>query len=375
MTAIKEYLENYELIKRVKETAIKDFAGRVGIDNDDPRIFITRLEEIDGTYYIDLAFDDLTDPRHPFTEGSYIIQIINNKIAIREINYRNANERYVVRMDYNDYGILVSRVAEGEKLGYDAQGNQCVVERYRKEATEIDQYGTVREERTQGEKLQGGDLVIERYETITLRDERGTIMEEITHGEKLDLNGMVTELYTRTATLIDDYGTILEERTEGVVFGERDEAIGFYLTESRYDEHGILVDQYSGLLIPNTSDLPGIETFLYVEYKIDEYGNIVYTHVYDASGNEIPELSGESYKEPGSIIVEFVGEMQGKEDNLADLYKSDPGYEEPEPPRGDTDALQRREIELQLQALANDPSFIGQMADEKDDILSLTKGK
>ncbi|NQU95934.1 MAG: hypothetical protein HQ549_06910, partial [Candidatus Omnitrophica bacterium] len=221
-------------------------------------------------------------------------------------------------------------------------------------------------------------MITEKYETKCQFNAYGILASRVTTGEKLGVaNGYhyVKERYTTTATAINDYGTVLEASTEGVVLGEKDEAIGFYLTESRYNEYGILVEQYSGLLIPNASGYPGIETFLYVEYKIDVYGNIIYTHVYDANGKEIPGLSGEGYKEPGSIIVEFVGKMQGGENSLADLYRSDPGCEEPESTQGDTDELRRREIALLLQARANDPNFIGQMADEKDGSLSLTEGK
>ncbi|NQU95589.1 MAG: hypothetical protein HQ549_05100, partial [Candidatus Omnitrophica bacterium] len=154
-----------ELIK-IKETTIKDFAGRVGVRSDDPRISVNRFKKVRGIYYVDLAFDASADPyhlQHPlFAEGYYTVQIINNKIAIREIKYLNASEKYIVRLDYNAYGILVSQVTTGEKLGV-AAGYHYVKERYTRTATVIDDYGTILEEITHGEKLDPNNMITEKY--------------------------------------------------------------------------------------------------------------------------------------------------------------------------------------------------------------------
>ncbi|MBN1354374.1 MAG: hypothetical protein JW994_06875, partial [Candidatus Omnitrophica bacterium] len=323
-------------------------------------------------------------------------------------------EQFETTYNYNDYGILVSRVTEGEKMGYDAFGNQYIKERYRKEATQIDQYGTVREERTQGEKFQG-DIVIEHYETVSLYDERGTLSEEMTHGEKLDLNGMVTEhyetrsyfndygilvsrvtegeklsygpagnqyikeRYVTTATGIDECGTVREETTEGTVLGEREgETLGFYSTRSTYNDFGVLAAQSSDLLIPNNSG-PGIEMCLHVEYEIDQQGNIIYTHVYDANGYEIPDLGGEGYKEPGSVIIQFTGEMKNEEEGLAELKTDPASYPENKTPAeisGDDELLKRKRIEEEVQRHAGDRRFVNEIATEEGKALPYQqKGK
>ena len=300
-----------EILKEVEYEAIRDFTKRVKKANysSDP-IRIERLEEIDGTYYVDLISgqyrdgykvqDGSWDPFPPVIEGSYKIQLIHGTIAIREINYLCGNERYVVNLDYNNDGSLVGCVTEGEKPGgYAPAGNQYVMEHYRKEATKIDVDGIIR-----------------------------------------------------------------VEITEGTIFGDYGQLLGSYSTDSRYNEFGILEQQYSDLSISGYL----FDMDLSVKYEIDQSGNIVYTHVWNN-----PDLSGEGYTEPGSILAEFIDTTPLYKCGLLKIdIKDTVPYQENSKPKAvqnEDELLQKKQVEAILQQQANDPRFVNKMNNENGEIL------
>ncbi|MBN1354471.1 MAG: hypothetical protein JW994_07365, partial [Candidatus Omnitrophica bacterium] len=363
MAAIKEYIEHYELIKKVKEAAIKDFAGRVGVACDDPRIFLNKFKEIEGTYYVDLKFNDLQYSYPTSAEGYYTIQIINEKIAIREIEYNSNYEKYVVKMDYNDYGILVSRVTQGEKIGYDAFGNRYVKERYVTEATYIDQYGNVWGERTEGElfgpdgQLIGTYVILSDYEY----NASGILIREVRRYNEMDPQGCIIE--DRCVEFrYNDNGVLILRTEGGGKYDSEGRMIAYYFNESIYNDNGILIiyteaeynynpvtgnliDRYYrvcqyndyGILISRfeigdkyDSEGRSIESYFKVTTEIDDYGviraEIIYITKckYDSQGNwillEVFDTTY-NYNEYGILVSSITqGEKYGLNGMVTEQY-------------------------------------------------------
>jgi hypothetical protein len=267
-------------------------------------------------------------------------------------------EHYETVSQYNASGILTGRVTNGEV--YDING--MVVEIYRNTAARIDPNGNVLEVNVFTDKFDKYGNWIEHSEVISQYNASGTLTSRVATVYKFDQFGMPTEIYSQTAIQIDNNGIVREDEiigheynggavemgqytthvqydARGIISNEDTQGVtisdglpigvGFYHTVAQYDASGILRQKMSEIEIPN-ADSNGnvyVQTRLHVSYDINESGQIVFTHVYDSEGNEVPELGGEGCISPSAVILRFAGTPAGNNDNMADRFKNNAGYQ------------------------------------------------
>jgi len=130
-----------------------------------------------------------------------------------------------------------------------------------------------------------------------------------------------------------------------------------YTLNRDYNTAGTLTSMEGRVVVPSSD---GTQASYWVVYDLSASGSITYTHVYNAQGQEMPELGGQYYIHPTNIIDEI------KDSQNAEIEADEAsGAVEPEAAAGavagDEDAYKvldlKEQIELQKQSTNGIPVY------------------
>ncbi|MFA6078528.1 MAG: dockerin type I domain-containing protein [Candidatus Omnitrophota bacterium] len=129
-----------------------------------------------------------------------------------------------------------------------------------------------------------------------------------------------------------------------------------YTLNRDYNSTGTLTSMEGRVVVPSDD---GTQASYRVVYDINASGSITYTHVYDAEGQEVPELGGQYYIHPTNIINEI------KDNQNAEIEANEAAgaieQEEAGAVAGDEDAYKvldlKEQIELQKQSTNGIPVY------------------
>ena len=299
---------------------------------------------------------------------------------------------------YDENGRYIARNEEGYREKYMADGTWKRVSRYTSESRIVYHANGYVKQIYEVDKYYDGDNPMKKmvwtcrnYDqsanlttwstgTITWTHENGRIMTMDTEQHHYDGDSNLIQESFSTRTYIYEDGRYMGFDESGYRNDGDGNLVSSYTCESRfiYDEGGNIVNSYyiisrfdsSDKLTSKTAEIKAYEdgetTKYNVVYDVDDDGNVIYTHVYDADGNEIGDLSGEGFRHPSVIIGDMnnpivesrdIKEIKviGEPVEISEMIEQESGC------IIDEEILQRQAVELKVQKQASD-RFCPQMA-------------
>ena len=233
------------------------------------------------------------------------------------------HDHWIVSFDENG-----NRRHENRKFAlFDGNGNILTLDYF---SESYDEQGRLTEGKAEHYVYDGnGNIMMQSYSTHTLSyNPDGSLREESISNEVQDGSGAKISSFEYRANY-DASGKFVD---------------GYYIA-SQYDNNGRLsaMDAQIGVAQDNQVNVYN------VKYELDGSGNVIFTHVYDANGQEISELSGDGFRHPSEILKSLESPGSDLLKDAAEKYS-------------DQEILHRKAVEELVQANANDRRFVEEMA-------------